>query len=93
MQTPETTGTDVPVVPDFSDVPLAGDPPAEVSEERWRTAVKESAGRSEDELLWETPEGIEVKPLYTGRDLEGLDSSVRTRASRRICAGRTRRCT
>lgn len=74
MQTPETTGTDVPVVPDFSDVPLAGDAPAEVSEERWRTAVKESVSRSEDELLWETPEGIEVKPLYTGRDLEGLDS-------------------
>lgn len=23
--------------------------------------------------VWETPEGIAVKPLYTGRDLEGLD--------------------
>ncbi|CAM5618988.1 methylmalonyl-CoA mutase OS=Streptomyces cyaneofuscatus OX=66883 GN=scpA PE=3 SV=1 [Streptomyces cyaneofuscatus] len=24
--------------------------------------------------LWETPEGITVKPLYTGEDLEGLDA-------------------
>ena len=39
----------------------------------WRElASKESRGRPLDELTWETPEGIAVKPLYTAADLEGL---------------------
>jgi methylmalonyl-CoA mutase len=42
--------------------------------EQWRElATKESKGRSPDELTWETPEGIAVKPLYTAADLEGLE--------------------
>ncbi|MFB8026610.1 methylmalonyl-CoA mutase [Streptomyces sp. NPDC056465] len=73
MQTPGTTGSPLNPVPDFSEVSLTGGSPVEVSEDRWQAAVKESSGRSEDALLWETPEGIDVKPLYTGRDLEGLD--------------------
>ncbi|MDX1594496.1 MAG: methylmalonyl-CoA mutase family protein, partial [Gammaproteobacteria bacterium] len=36
-------------------------------------AAKERKGRPVDELNWQTPEGIEVKPLYTAADLEGLD--------------------
>ena len=40
----------------------------------WRElATKESKGRSPDELNWETPEGIAVKPLYSEEDLKGLD--------------------
>jgi methylmalonyl-CoA mutase len=40
----------------------------------WRElATKESKGRSPDELTWDTPEGIAVKPLYTAEDLEGLE--------------------
>ncbi|WP_405697283.1 methylmalonyl-CoA mutase [Streptomyces sp. NBC_01185] len=73
MQTPGTDGSPLNPVPDFSEVSLTAGQPAEASEDRWQAAVKESSGRSEDELLWETPEGIDVKPLYTGRDLEGLD--------------------
>ncbi len=39
----------------------------------WRQAAeKELKGRSPDELVWETPEGIPVKPLYTAEDLQGL---------------------
>jgi methylmalonyl-CoA mutase len=39
----------------------------------WRVqAEKELRGRSLDELTWNTPEGIAVKPLYTAEDLEGL---------------------
>ena len=39
----------------------------------WRAlASKECKGRSPDELTWDTPEGIAVKPLYTPDDLEGL---------------------
>jgi len=41
--------------------------------EQWRElATKESKGRSPDELVWETPEGIAVKPMYSAEDLDGL---------------------
>ncbi len=30
-------------------------------------------GKSLDDLVWQTPEGIEVKPLYTAADLENLE--------------------
>ena len=35
-------------------------------------AEKELRGRPLDNLTWETPEGIEVKPLYTEDDAQGL---------------------
>ncbi|CAM5667023.1 methylmalonyl-CoA mutase [Streptomyces purpurascens] len=57
-------------IPDFSGIEL-GSPAADGGPDEWRTAVKNASGG--DDLLWETPEGIAVKPLYTGRDLEGLD--------------------
>ncbi len=37
-------------------------------------AAKELGGKSVDDLLWQTPEGIAVKPLYTEADLEGLET-------------------
>ena len=36
-------------------------------------ASKERKGASPDELLWQTIEGIEVKPLYTAADTAGLE--------------------
>ena len=36
-------------------------------------AAKDMKGASTDQLIWQTPEGIAVKPLYTAADLEGLD--------------------
>nr|WP_202488438.1 methylmalonyl-CoA mutase [Streptomyces sp. SID5473] len=42
-------------------------------DDRWRAAVKESCGRNADDLVWETPEGIPVKPLYTEADLAPVD--------------------
>ncbi len=36
-------------------------------------ATEQLKGKSPDALVWETPEGIAVKPLYTAADLEGLD--------------------
>ncbi|MGW1145607.1 methylmalonyl-CoA mutase family protein, partial [Streptomyces sp. NPDC002454] len=59
-------------IPDFTGVEL-GDGAGTGTEDAWRTALKESVGMDESDLRWETPEGIDVKPLYTGRDLEGLD--------------------
>ncbi len=36
-------------------------------------AVKESKGKAIEDLTWNTPEGIAVKPLYTAEDLKNLD--------------------
>ncbi|MFD5315591.1 methylmalonyl-CoA mutase [Streptomyces sp. NPDC127098] len=65
----------MPMIPDFSEVPLdgPGDGEAPVDVDRWRAAVKESSGHSVEDLVWETPEGIPVRPLYTADDLAGLD--------------------
>ncbi|WP_405800934.1 methylmalonyl-CoA mutase [Streptomyces sp. NBC_01506] len=62
-------------VPDFTGIDLgpATAPPDGANEDRWRTALKESTGGGDGDLVWSTPEGIDVKPLYTARDLAGLD--------------------
>jgi methylmalonyl-CoA mutase len=65
--------TRLPGVPDFADIPLGDVPLAAADGERWRQAVTEQAGDGGGGLLWSTPEGIDVKPLYTGADLGGLD--------------------
>ena len=39
-----------------------------------KLAAKELKKDSSDSLLWETPEGIQVKPLYTLADLEKLEN-------------------
>ena len=36
-------------------------------------ASHELRKRSPDDLVWRTPEGIDVKPLYTREDLDGID--------------------
>jgi len=47
--------------------------PPESSLRQWRElAEKQLNGRSLADLVWHTPEGIPVKPLYTGEDLAGL---------------------
>lgn len=37
-------------------------------------AKKQMKGKSPEELVWETPEGIRVKPLYTAEDIETLEN-------------------
>ena len=37
-----------------------------------KLAASEQKGKSPDALIWATPEGIPVKPLYTAADLEAL---------------------
>ena len=41
-----------------------------------RLAERELRGRAIEDLTWQTPEGIEVKPLYSAEDLEGLGLTV-----------------
>ncbi len=37
-------------------------------------AAKEAKGKTPEQMNWNTPEGIPVKPLYTAQDLEGLEN-------------------
>src|SRR5215212_2428693 len=40
----------------------------------WRElAARELKGTDPDDLVWHTPEGIDVSPLHTAEDLEGLE--------------------
>ncbi|MFE9609947.1 methylmalonyl-CoA mutase [Streptomyces sp. NPDC006012] len=57
-------------IPDFSGIELGTPHPAGTAAD-WGTAVRWATGG--EVPVWETPEGIGVRPLYTGRDLEGLD--------------------
>ena len=42
--------------------------------ERWsELAAKELRGKDPSALRWTSPDGIEIKPLYTAADLEGLE--------------------
>ena len=59
------------MIPDFSEIPLGE--PVSGSAADWQAAVQEATGKGADALMWETPEGIGVKPLYTGEDTAGLD--------------------
>ncbi|RCV57284.1 methylmalonyl-CoA mutase [Marinitenerispora sediminis] len=59
-------------VPDFSRVD-PGTPVAAADQTvAWREAVSAAIGKGPDSLVWETPEGIGVRPLYTRADREGL---------------------
>ncbi|WP_327321701.1 methylmalonyl-CoA mutase [Streptomyces sp. NBC_01210] len=60
-------------IPDFSGIELGPGEARGATEDQWRTAVKENTGKGDADLVWDTPEGIPVKPLYTGEDLAGLD--------------------
>jgi methylmalonyl-CoA mutase len=51
-----------------------GDPRSPADPTVWRElAAKERKGADPDELVWHTPEGIDVKPLWTRADVEGID--------------------
>ncbi|TDD86879.1 methylmalonyl-CoA mutase, partial [Saccharopolyspora karakumensis] len=58
-------------IPNFADVPL--DAPSGADEDRWRSEVLAATGKESDALAWEAPEGIDVQPLYTESDVDGLD--------------------
>ncbi|MEU1878712.1 methylmalonyl-CoA mutase [Streptosporangium sp. NPDC020072] len=60
------------MIPDFSGIGLTGEPAAPPDREGWARAVRRATGQNPDELTWRTPEGIDVKPLYTADDLDGL---------------------
>jgi methylmalonyl-CoA mutase len=57
----------------FADVELGGGPGGDTTEGDWEQALEAATGKGSEDLGWETPEGIGVKPLYTAADTEGLD--------------------
>src|ERR1700685_3535368 len=66
-------------VPNFVDIALGDAPTVAADGDRGRQAVHEQAANDQagteqaGGLVWSTPEGIDVKPLYTDADLDGLD--------------------
>ena len=65
-------------IPDFTGVELAGpSAPGPHDEKRWHDALTaaaaDGAAGQDSGQAWVTPEGIDVKPLYTAADLDGLD--------------------
>ncbi|MCQ1839024.1 methylmalonyl-CoA mutase family protein, partial [Neorhizobium galegae] len=39
----------------------------------WELLAEKELKASPETLVWHTPEGIDIKPLYTAEDLEGID--------------------
>jgi methylmalonyl-CoA mutase len=65
-------------IPNFTDIELADRTACETGDpgetyRRWWEAIEAQAGKSLEGLRWQTPEKIEVKPLYSADDLAGLD--------------------
>jgi methylmalonyl-CoA mutase len=61
------------MIPDFSEIGLDGPAAAAVTTDQWQQAWRQETGKDVEEAVWETPEGIAVKPLYTEGDLAGID--------------------
>ncbi|MCB2100736.1 MAG: methylmalonyl-CoA mutase [Rhodobacterales bacterium] len=59
-------------IPDFTTVPLAADD-AKGDAAQWASRFAAETGADPAGLAWHTPEGIDVKALYTAADLAGLD--------------------
>jgi len=61
------------MIPDFGEIGLDSPDSPAVTAEQWREAWRRETGKDVDEAVWDTPEGIAVKPLYAAGDLAGLD--------------------
>ncbi|MHB1138731.1 MAG: methylmalonyl-CoA mutase [Microthrixaceae bacterium] len=60
-------------VPDFSQIPLAPSTPTDPGAAKAWADAASLDGAAVDDAVWSTPEGIDVKALYSAADLEGLD--------------------
>ena len=63
-------------IPDFTNVHLepGNQPPANGGGlEAWAERFKAETGHAPEDMLWETPEQLVLKPFYSAADLEGLD--------------------
>ena len=60
-------------IPDFSTVDLQPEASASANGSAWADLTAEATGQKPDDLVWTTPEGIDVKRLYTAEDRAPLD--------------------
>ncbi len=58
--------------PDFTTIPLRPTI-APMDYQAWAAKIKKETGMTAEQLVWKTVEQIDVKPLYTRKDYEGLD--------------------
>ncbi|MFN3216033.1 MAG: methylmalonyl-CoA mutase [Acidimicrobiales bacterium] len=69
------------MIPDFTSIDLRPDGSGAAADgtgdgdaaEQWAAAVEAATGKAPDALVWETPEAIDVAPLYTPADTAPLD--------------------
>lgn len=60
--------------PDFTKVPFVhADQSQRAGIGTWRERAEKAHPGGPDDLVWRTPEDIDVKPLFTSKDLAGLD--------------------
>ena len=66
-------------IPNFAEVALNGTggdndglAPGVADTESWTAEVASAAGQPVEEIVWSTPEGIDVKPVYTRADLDAV---------------------
>ncbi|WP_337998237.1 methylmalonyl-CoA mutase [Oleispirillum naphthae] len=60
------------MIPNFADIDLSQVKSA-ASYKDWEAKAAAEAGRKLDDMLWDTPEKIGVKPFYSAADLAGMD--------------------
>ncbi len=60
------------MLPDFATLPFDEDVPKRRVPD-WERRFEKAAGKSANARAWDTPEGIEVRPLYTAADLPSID--------------------
>ncbi|MCC5828608.1 MAG: methylmalonyl-CoA mutase [Phycisphaeraceae bacterium] len=60
-------------IPDYTQVALKSSRRDSDTIETWKDRADRALGRDTDELHWNTAEKIPVKPLFTGRDLDGIE--------------------
>ncbi len=70
--------TTAPVIGSFADVPLNGEravqPPTEAAVEKHVAAAASAHWYTPDQLVWQTPEDIDVKPVYIGADRAAVEA-------------------
>ncbi|MBD3216783.1 MAG: methylmalonyl-CoA mutase, partial [candidate division Zixibacteria bacterium] len=59
-------------IPDFTSIDFDKNK-ASGDFESWKKRVEKETGKSLDELLWQTMEMIDVRPLYVQKDIEDAE--------------------
>ena len=61
------------MIPDFSDIPYRSYPDSSESILGWENSFAAETGQKADSRIWDTPEGVPVRPLYVEADRSSLD--------------------